>query len=124
MPNSNLGDLELSCLSHNSSDNNRLSLFLVIWLLGMWGGRVGKTYVTRLQYNSKVMHPLWHMERGLKTKNQVTVRLAASHSWFTFAYLSVTMNQVLGLGSCRRTANEFFWIQVFNLVNQSGGNSD
>jgi len=39
MPNSNLGDLELSCLSHNSSDNNRLSLFLVIWLLGMWGGK-------------------------------------------------------------------------------------
>jgi len=81
------------------------------------GGRAEKTYVTGLQHNSKVMHPLWHMERGLNTKNQVTTTV--SIALFTFAYISVTMNQVLG--SFGRTGNEFFWVQVFNLVNQSGG---
>ena len=57
---------------------------------------------------------------GVKTKNQVTTTVsdAPSHNPLTFAYISVTMYQVLG--SSRRTANEFFWVQIFHLVNQSG----
>jgi len=53
--------------------------------------------------------PFVAYREGVKTKNQVTTTVsdAPSHNPLTFAYISVTMNQVLG--SCRKKSERILW---------------
>jgi len=85
IPNSKFVNLELSCLTavHGS----------LVSLFGMWG----KVNWEDLCYQVAI-YPFWHMERGLKTENQVTTEdsITLSHRWFTSQWAG-QQNEVLSV---------------------------